>query len=184
MLFALALSSLSVSRVAEIQVAVDWDAPPTRVASTAATVEVDVMPFLGRTREGGPFDAYAAALQNLGAEFVRFSPWFPYPRVVVPELRPPDCTQTKPATNWNSSFLDQIMKDFMTAVCGKDAASGRCDAPNAPNAPDAPNNAGQTSSTSSSSSSSVIQQLSTMPSWMYEGGMNIDDVPSNPYVLK
>lgn len=162
MLFALALSSLSVSRVAEIQVAVDWDAPPTRVASTAATVEVDVMPFLGRTREGGPFDAYAAALQNLGAEFVRFSPWFPYPRVVVPELRPPDCTQTKPATNWNSTLFDQIVSDFMLAVCGPGA------------------------SLNFSCSHSVAQQLSTMPSWMYKGAYPLPagTVPQDPWQYK
>jgi len=162
MLFALALSSLSVSRVAEIQVAVDWDALPTRVASTAATVEVDVMPFLGRTREGGPFDAYAAALQNLGAEFVRFSPWFPYPRVVVPELRPPDCTQTKPATNWNSTLFDQIVSDFMLAVCGPGA------------------------SLNFSCSHSVAQQLSTMPSWMYKGARPLPDgtVPQDPWQYK
>lgn len=39
------------------------------------------MPFLGRTEFGGPFDAYYEALQNLGAEYVRFAPWFPNPRV-------------------------------------------------------------------------------------------------------
>ena len=162
MLFALALSLLSVSRVAEIQVAVDWDAPPTRVASTAATVEVDVMPFLGRTREGGPFDAYAAALQNLGAEFVRFSPWFPYPRVVVPELRPPDCTPTKPATNWNSTLFDQIVSDFMLAVCGPGA------------------------SLNFSCSHSVAQQLSTMPSWIYKGAYPLPagTVPQDPWQYK
>ena len=50
------------------------------------------MPFLGRTEEGGPFDAYYEALANLGSEFVRYAPWFPYPKVVVTELTPPDCT--------------------------------------------------------------------------------------------
>jgi hypothetical protein len=40
-----------------------------------ATVEVDVMPFLGRTSYGGPFDGYYSALSNLGAAYVRFAPW-------------------------------------------------------------------------------------------------------------
>ena len=99
---------------APVHAAVDWSAAPVRIASTAATVEVDVMPFLGRTPEGGPFDAYRTvsdwyllisyfyllatdslphrcrphvspcllqALAGLGAEFVRFAPWFPYPCV-------------------------------------------------------------------------------------------------------
>ena len=43
--------------------------------------EVDVMPFLGRTSEGGPFNAYYEALSTLGAEYVRLSPWLPNPRV-------------------------------------------------------------------------------------------------------
>jgi hypothetical protein len=78
---------------------------------------------------------------------------------VVPELTPPSCTKDKPATNWNSTFLDQLMEDFMTAVCGEDAESGGCH-----------------------TGRSVIQQLSTMPSWMYAGGMKLADVPANPYI--
>jgi hypothetical protein len=53
---------------------VQWSAPPIKVASTAATVEVDVMPFLARVDEGGPFDAYYRALSELGADFVRYAP--------------------------------------------------------------------------------------------------------------
>ena len=100
---------------ANITVAVDW-ASPVRTAFTSATVEVDVMPFLSRSGEGGPFDGYFTALSNLGAEYVRYSPWFPYPKVVVPELTPPDCTATKPATNWNSTLFDGIVRDFMEGV--------------------------------------------------------------------
>ena len=68
------------------------------------------MPFLSRSHEGGTFDAYFTALSDLGAEFVRYSPWYPYPKVVVAELDPPDCTADKPATNWNSTLLDGIGK--------------------------------------------------------------------------
>jgi hypothetical protein len=115
------------------------------VTHTAATVEVDVMPFLGRADWGGPFNAYYEALANLGSEYVRYAPWFPNPRVVVTELTPSDCTATKPATNWNSTYFDAIMRDFMAAVCGPNAVTGECKL-------------------------SVVQQLSTMPSWMYVGG--------------
>eukprot|EP01051_Picozoa_sp_SAG22_P016886 SAG22_NODE_2485_length_2523_cov_1.682756_2_plen_129_part_00 len=87
-----------------ITVAVEGWTAPVRTASTSATVEVDVMPFLSRSGEGGPFDGYFTALSNLGAEYVRYSPWFPYPKVVVPELTPPDCTASKPATNWDSTL--------------------------------------------------------------------------------
>ena len=68
-------------------------------ASTAATVEVDVMPFLGRTDFGGPFAAYYEALSSLGSDYVRFAPWYPNPRVVVTELTPHVCNATHPSTN-------------------------------------------------------------------------------------
>jgi hypothetical protein len=55
-------------------VSVDWT-KPVITTSTAATVEVDVMPFLGEADWGGPFEGYKTALSNLGSDFVRFSPW-------------------------------------------------------------------------------------------------------------
>lgn len=146
---------------------IDWTAE-TRRSVTAATVEVDAMPTLARqpatdpyvaSHYGGSFDKYYSALSDLNASFVRFAPWCPNPRLVVPELTPPSCTATQPASNWNSTFFDQLMKDFMTAVCGPGAARGQC-----------------------SKHHSVIQQLSTMPSWMYVGGMELGEVPTNPYV--
>ena len=92
-------------------------------------------------------------MANLNAEYVRYAPWFPNPRVVVPELTPHVCTKDKPATNWNSTLFDGIVGDFMAAVCGPNAAKGECKL-------------------------SVVQQLSTMPSWMYEGGYCQDADPS------
>ena len=125
-------------------------------ASTAATVEVDVMPFLGRTDFGGPFAAYYEALSSLGSDYVRFAPWYPNPRVVVTELTPHVCNATHPSTNWNSTFLDRAQRDFMAAVCGPNAAAGSC-------------------------ARSVVQQLSTMPAWMYVGGASLSDVPEDPW---
>ena len=84
------------------------------------------MPFLGETSYGGPYDKYSAALSSLGTEFVRFSPWFANPRVTVLELTPNDCTASKPSTNWNSTFFDPVVHDFMAAVCGPGAAQGKC----------------------------------------------------------
>ena len=81
------------------------------------------------------------------------APRFPNPRVVVTELTPSDCTKDKPATNWNSTYFDAIMRDFMAAVCGPNAVQGACKL-------------------------SVVQQLSTMPSWMYVGGYCPDASPS------
>jgi hypothetical protein len=111
-----------------------------------------VMPFLGRTPDGGDFNGYLNALQNIGAEYMRFSPWFGYPQVVVPELVQTKCQGSEA----NYTLMDGIMRDFMTGVCGERAADGQCE-------------------------HSVSQQLSTMPSWLYKGGANISDLPADPW---
>jgi hypothetical protein len=141
-----------------ITVTVDWG-EQTGSCNTAATILTTVMPFAGRTDFGGPFDAYYTALGDLGTEYTRLLPWFPNPKVVVTELAPPECTATQPATNWDSELLDQVVADFMSAVCGPDAASGGCTA-----------------------GRSVAMQLSTMPSWLFVGGANASDsLPANPW---
>lgn len=113
------------------------------------------MPFLGRTADGGDFNGYFEALNNLDAEFVRFAPWFPYPKVVVAELYEPDCK--KNYTSWNTSLFDGIVKDFYSAVCGEGAMEGDC-------------------------THSAAQQLSTIPSWMFEGGgSDPAGLPADPW---
>ena len=67
---------------------------------------------------------------------------------MVPELNKTKCQ----GDQWNSTLMDGIMSDFMTAVCGQRAVDGEC-------------------------GHSVAQQLSTMPAWMYEGGTNYSDIP-------
>ena len=106
-----------------IDVAVNWTAP-LRTTQTAATVEVDVMPFLARVDDGGPFDGYMTALENLGATHVRLAPWFGYPRVAVTEWERSDCKGA--GSTWNSTLLDAVLSDFMVAVCGPSAAKGEC----------------------------------------------------------
>ena len=140
------------------RVHVDW-ATPLRTATTAATVEVDVMPHLSRVHEGGSFPGYFSALSDLGSRFVRFSPWFAYPRVVVAELERADCRRDG-KSSWNTTHLDAIVSDFMQAVCGPDAAKGAC-----------------------ADGLSVVPQLSTMPAWMYESdGVNRTALmPTDPW---
>ena len=76
----------SSANATSVDVNVSWSGPSLRTVRTSAQIEVDVMPFLGRTSEGGDFNGYYAALQNLGAEFVRFSPWFGCERRPAPLL--------------------------------------------------------------------------------------------------
>jgi len=103
------------------------------------------MPHLGRTPDGGPFGAFYEAVQDLGAAYVRYSPWYAYPGVVVPELYPADCSAGGKGSSWNSTALDEIYSDFMEAQCGPHAKDGVC-----------------------REGRSVVPQLSTMPEWLYE----------------
>jgi len=54
------------------------------------------------------------ALKELGADYVRYVPWFPYPKMAVAELDPPG----KDKTSWNFAYLDSTMQAFMEATKG------------------------------------------------------------------
>jgi hypothetical protein len=54
------------------------------------------------------------ALKNLNANFVRYVPWFPYPKMAVAELAPPSGTNTF----WDFTYLDSTMNAFMDATKG------------------------------------------------------------------
>ena len=58
-----------------------------------------------------------AALKELGADYVRYVPWFPYPKMAVAELKPP----TKDNTFWDFTYLDSTMAAFMDATKGHSA---------------------------------------------------------------
>lgn len=152
----------SPAAAAVVDITVQWDAPALRTVITAATVEVDVMPHLSRTPEGGSFDGYFAAVESLGASYVRFSPWFAYPSVVVPELAPADCSPNGRGSSWNSTLLDQVYADFMLAQCGPRAAKGEC-----------------------WQGRSVVPQLSTMPAWLYapDGRNRTSQIPRDPWTF-
>ena len=71
---------------ANVSVTVPLSASATKNVTTIATIEVDVMPFLGRKingkTDGGPHDKAFYWLSKLDADMVRFAPWFPNPKLV------------------------------------------------------------------------------------------------------
>jgi hypothetical protein len=93
------------------QVRVDWDKVD-GVSRTTPTLQVVVNPELrrGAKLHDGAFDA----LRGLGAEYVRYVPWLPYPRLAVAELEPP----ADGKTSWDFSLIDPMMEDFMQATAG------------------------------------------------------------------
>lgn len=92
-------------------VKVDWK-KTVIVSKSTPTLQVVVNPML---RQGSPIhDGTFAALKDLGADYVRYVPWLPYPRLAVAELEPP----TKDKTSWDFSVIDPMTKDFLSATEG------------------------------------------------------------------
>ncbi|OQA46859.1 MAG: hypothetical protein BWY52_00518 [Chloroflexi bacterium ADurb.Bin325] len=79
---------------------------------TAPTLQVVVNPLL---RRGSPIHRRAFdELRKLGADYVRFVPWFPYPRLSIAELYPP----ADGKTSWDFTLVDPPTIDFLEATQG------------------------------------------------------------------
>ncbi|HTB97376.1 MAG TPA: hypothetical protein VK716_10240 [Terracidiphilus sp.] len=88
-----------------------WD-KTTVVSKSSPTFQVVVNPPL---RPGQALSkASYAAVKELGADYVRYVPWLPYPKLAVAELEPP----TKDKTSWDFSVIDPMTKDFLAATEG------------------------------------------------------------------
>lgn len=82
------------------------------VSKTTATLQVVVNPPL---RRGSPIhDNAFSSLKNVGADYVRYVPWLPYPKLGVAELEPP----ANGKTSWDFSLIDPITIDFLNATQG------------------------------------------------------------------
>jgi hypothetical protein len=90
---------------------VDWG-KTVIVSKSTPTLQVVVNPMLLR---GAPIhDGSFQALKDLGADYVRYVPWEPYPKLAVAELEPP----TKEKTSWDFSKIDPVTLDFLNATAG------------------------------------------------------------------
>src|ERR1700761_5278781 len=93
------------------EVTVDWN-KTVIVSKSTPTLQVVVNPML---RPGSPIhDGAYQAVKQLGADYVRYVPWLPYPRLGVAELEPP----TREKTSWDFSVIDPITLDFLNATRG------------------------------------------------------------------
>ncbi|MEO6979119.1 MAG: glycosyl hydrolase family 39 [Mucilaginibacter sp.] len=90
---------------------VKWN-KATMVSKSTATLQVVGNPMLrpGASMHDGSF----GALKDLGADYVRYVPWFPYPKLAVAELEPPTAT----TTSWDFSLIDPMTIDFLEATKG------------------------------------------------------------------
>src|ERR1043166_8727169 len=85
---------------------IDWN-KITGISKTTATLQVVENP---KVRPSSPIHANTfRALKELGADYVRYVPWFPYPKMAVAELKPP----TKETAYWDFTYLDSTMNALM-----------------------------------------------------------------------
>jgi hypothetical protein len=90
---------------------IDWDQTIVESKSTP-TFQIVVNPPL---RPGDALGKAAyQAVKELGADYVRYVPWLPYPKLAVAELEPP----TAQKTSWDFSLIDPMTKDLMDATAG------------------------------------------------------------------
>jgi hypothetical protein len=92
-------------------VSVNWDKLVT-VSKSTPTLQVVVNPML---RRGSPIhDASFKALREMNADYVRYVPWLPYPKLAVAALQPPDDKKT----SWDFGLIDPMTIDFLEATKG------------------------------------------------------------------
>jgi len=86
-----------------------WD-KVTGVSKTTATLQVVVNPPL--RRGSAIHDNAFKSLHDIQADYVRYVPWLPYPKLAVAELEPP----TNGKTSWDFSLIDPMTIDFLEAT--------------------------------------------------------------------
>src|SRR5882672_2001229 len=94
-----------------VKLTVHWDKTQS-VSRTTATLQVVVNPPL---RRGTPVhDGAFQSLKDLNAEYVRYVPWLPYPKLGVAELEPP----ANGKASWDFTLIDPMTIDFLEATNG------------------------------------------------------------------
>jgi hypothetical protein len=88
-----------------------WD-KVTGVSKTTATLQVVVNPPL--RRGSAIHDKAFKSLHDIQADYVRYVPWLPYPKLAVAELEPP----ANGKTSWDFSLIDPMTIDFLEATKG------------------------------------------------------------------
>lgn len=106
------MAALAAPQTAPQKISIDWN-KVVQVSRTTATLQVVVNPPLRRGT--AIHDRVYSNLKALGAEYVRYVPWLPYPKLGVAELDPP----TAAGTSWDFSLIDPMTQDFLDATAGR-----------------------------------------------------------------
>jgi len=90
---------------------VNWDSK-LMVSKSTPTLQVVGNPMT--RRKSLMHDGSFKALHDLDADYVRYVPWFPYPKLAVVELDAPDGKKT----SWDFTLIDPMTIDFLNATKG------------------------------------------------------------------
>lgn len=100
-----------VAQDSQQKMAFDWT-KTIIVSKSTPTLQVVTNPMLN---PGSPIhDGSFSALKALGADYVRYVPWLPYPKIAVAELEPPSTSET----SWDFTYIDPVTKDFLESTKG------------------------------------------------------------------
>jgi hypothetical protein len=110
-LLILALAKIVLCTPPSKELKVDWNKVKV-VSQITPTLQVVVNPPL--ERGSSIHDRAFSELSQLGADFVRYVPWLPYPKLGVAELEPP----SNGKTFWDFSLIDPMTEDFINATRG------------------------------------------------------------------
>jgi hypothetical protein len=105
------MATCAIAQTKADELKIDWTQRET-VSRSTPTLQVVVNPQL--MRGAALHDASFKALHELGADYVRYVPWLPYPRLAVPELGAPNGGKTF----WDFTHIDPMMEDFIQATDG------------------------------------------------------------------
>src|SRR5215472_3664996 len=111
---AFVIGCFPLTATAQSKIEVNWDKVE-RISHTSPTLQVVVNPPLHHGTEVST-NAYKA-VRELGADYVRYVPWLPYPKLAVAELEPP----AEGKTSWDFSLIDPMTIDFLEATRGHPA---------------------------------------------------------------
>lgn len=107
----LGMMSFTVCKAQGPRLIVNWN-EAVMVSKSTPTLQVVGNPML--RPKGAMHDGAIKALRELNADYVRYVPWFPYPKLAVAELKEPDAQKTY----WDFSLIDPMTIDFFEATKG------------------------------------------------------------------
>ncbi|KZP30042.1 hypothetical protein FIBSPDRAFT_1038407 [Athelia psychrophila] len=110
------VGSLAHRQSSSANISVDWS-NVLLTSKTTTTLQVVVNPLL---LDNSSVAANVwQSLNSVSADYVRFVPWFLYPKLFVPEIDAPVNNASGCFTGWDFSYADQFVKGFFSSTPNK-----------------------------------------------------------------